>query len=427
MQKIFKNAKIVLRDEIFSGDLLIENDIIKKISKNVSEENAEVIDVEGKYILPGFIDLNCVVTDPGYDYKENLKTLTKAAIAGGFTTILAQPNTNPFVETKMAVEYVKNKFINESILDIKIAGSLTKNEILEEEIAEIYEMKTAGISALSDGTRSIMNINLLNEILKYCELVDIPVFLSSIQRELVGDKFVIEGPTATLLGLESISKEAQNIALVTNIILAMDKDVHVHFNNITARKALEIYSYYNKDAHRFTSSVSAHYIGVEEDKLQSFNSVYKIMPCLRSKDDNAAVLQHILSGDIDCITSGHRPETIDTKKLHLGSASYGASTLETTFLFAYNKLVIENDLDFVKFIKLFTINPAEILRISDKGEIKEGNIANLVIFDEKDSYLVEAKNFKSKAKYSMHEGELFKGRILDVYINGEKVDLTEEN
>ncbi len=427
MKTLFKNARIVLKDEIFTGDLLIENKYIREIGKDIKSNSATVVDLENKFILPGFVDLNCVVTDPGYDYKENLKTLTRAAVAGGFTTILAQPNTHPFVESKMAVEYVKNKFAAESILDLKIAGSLTKNEILEEEIAEIYEMKRAGISALSDGTRSIMNIGLLNEILKYCELVDMPIFLSSIQRELVGDKFIVEGPTAALLGLEGIPKEAQDIALATNIILSKGKDIHVHFNNVTSRNALEILSTQRTEnaKYRLTASVAAHYIGINDEKLQSFNSVYKIMPCLRSKDDNKAVVEYILSGDIDCITSGHRPETLDTKKLHLGSASYGVSSLETTFLYAYNKLVIENNLDFITFVNLFTFNPANILKLKNKGEIKEGNIANLVIFDETSSYLVDAKEFKSKAKYSMIDGELLKGKIIDVYINGAYVNQEE--
>ncbi len=425
MKTLFKNARIVLKDDIFKGDLLIENKLIKEIGINLKPNNATVVDLKNQYILPGFVDLNCVVTDPGYDYKENLATLTKAALAGGFTTILAQPNTHPFVESKMAVEYVKNKFAAESILDLKVAGSLTKNEILEEEIAEIYEMKRAGISALSDGARSIMNIGLLNEILKYCELVDIPVFLSSIQRELVGERFVIEGPTATLLGVDAIPKEAQNIALATNIILAKDKDINVHFNNVTSRDALEIYANSKKNKPGLTASVSAHYIGISEEKLQSFNSVFKIMPCLRTKDDTQAVIEYIMSGDIDCITSGHRPETIDTKKLHLGSASYGVSSLETAFLYSYNKLVVENNLDFNKFINLFTLNPARILQLKNKGEIKVGNVANLVVFDENDSYLVDSKQFKSKAKYSMFDGELLKGRIKDVYINGMYVNQDE--
>ncbi len=424
---LFKNARIVLRDEIFSGDLLIEDHIIKEIGKSIqcNEKNVEIVDCENKYILPGFIDLNCTVTDPGYDYKENLATLTKAAIAGGFTTILAQPNTNPFLESKMAVEYVRNKFSNESILDLRIAGSLTKNEILEEEIAELNEMKKAGIAALSDGGRSIMNIKLLNEILKYSELIQLPILLSSIQRELVGDNFVIEGPTATLIGVEPVPKQAQDIAIATNIILARDKNVEVHLNNLTSRTALEIYSDAKEKNSKLTSSVSAHYIGVSEDKLQTFNTVYKIMPCLRSKDDNAAVVEYILNDTIDCITSGHKPEPIDSKKLHLGSASYGVSTLETTFLYAYNKLVLENNLDFIKFVNLFTYNPAKIIKADNKGELKVGNIADLVIFDETGEYLVDSKKFYSKAKYSMVEGEILKGRINNVYIRGQKIDLDE--
>ncbi len=424
---LFKNARIVLSDEIFSGDLLIENHIIKEIGKNIqcSEKNVEIIDCENKYILPGFIDLNCTVTDPGYDYKENLATLTKAAIAGGYTTILAQPNTHPFLESKMAVEYVRNKFANESLLDLRIAGSLTKNEILEEEIAELNEMKKAGIVALADGGRSIMNIKLLNEILKYCELIQLPILLSSIQRELVGDNFVVEGPTATLIGVEPVPKQAQDIALATNIILARDKNVEVHLTNLTSRTALEIYSDAKNKNKKLTASVSAHYIGISEDELQSFNTVYKIMPCLRSKDDNKAVVEYILDDTIDCITSGHRPEPIDSKDLHLCSASYGASTLETTFLYAYNKLVIENNLDFVKFVNLFTLNPARIIKADNKGEIKVGNIADLVIFDDKGEYKVDSKKFYSKAKYSMIEGQNLEGKICGVYLKGEQIVVDE--
>lgn len=425
MTTLLKNARIVLKDEIFNGDLFIENQFIKKIGININCEANEVIECKNKFILPGFVDLNCVVTDPGYEYKENLSTLTKAALAGGFTTVLAQPNTNPFVETKMAVEYVRNKFADESILDLKIAGSLTKNEILEEEIAEICEMRSAGISALSDGNRSIMNLSLLNDILKYCELVDIPVFLSSIQRELVGDRFVIEGPTSTLLGLEPIPKQAQDIALATNIVLARDKNVNVHLVNLTSRTALEIFSDARKNNIKLSASVPAHYLGVSEDELQTFNSVYKVMPSLRSKDDNKAVVEYILSGDIDCLTSGHRPETIDTKMLHLGSASYGCSSIETAFLYAYNILVIENHMDFVKFINLFTYNPARILQMDNKGEIKEGNIANLVMFDEDDRYVVDSKNFYSKAKYSMIEGAELKGRIQEIFIRGTRINIEE--
>ncbi len=420
---ILRNAKIVLKDKIVEGDIFIKNHLIHEIGKDLEHEGAEVIDCTNKYILPGLIDLHCFVTDPGFDYKDSLKTLTQACLKGGFTTILAQPTTNPFLDNKMAVEYVRNKLVSESVIDIKVSGSLTSDRDGDEKIAELNEMKSAGVSAYSDCNKSISNINLLNNILKYCTILDLPVFLSSINKNITGDRFIVEGATATLIGADPIPKEAQDLALGANVILSKTKDLKVHINNITSRTALDIYRATQRVSENYTASVSAHYTALNEEKLASFDTVYKIIPCLRSEDDRLAVIEAIKDGTIDCITSGHRPETASSKNRHLTSASYGVSTIETAFLVAYNTLVLENDLDFVKFIRLFTYNPAKVLRIEKKGQIKVGNIADLVIFDENDSYTVEAKKFASKAKYSMFEGETFKGRIQTVFVRGTRFEV----
>ena len=260
MKSIVKNGRIVGKDFNIHKhlDIYMEDGIIRKIGENLEENEAEILDAEGKYILPGFIDMHCNVCDPGYEYIEDIETASCSAAKGGFTSITCEPNTNPAIDNKTVVEYIVSKSKEYSLVNIFPYGSMSVG-CLGEHMAEIGEMHEAGIVGIADGGHSIMNASFLANVFRYSKMFDMPVLTHCEDKNLAGKGVMNEGYMASSLGLLGIPKEAEEVIVTRNIILAEGMGAKLHIANVTTKGSVQLIREAKKRGTRITCETSPHY------------------------------------------------------------------------------------------------------------------------------------------------------------------------
>lgn len=415
---LIKNGTIFTHDKtIYNMDILIEGDKITAIEANIDPgDNCNIIDAEGMYIIPGLVDMHCDICDPGYDYKEDYDSAGESAINGGFTTITSSPNTDPVTDNKAIVEYILTKSKEECPVNVYPYGSLTKgcNGII---ISEIGEMQIAGVVAVSDADEPIQNNTLLKSVFQYCSMFDMPIILHSEDRSISGGHGINEGLISTQLGLIGASELAETIALSRNILFAEAYNVHLHVCHISTKKSVDLVRVAKRNGLKITAETSPQYFTLDETAVLGFNSFTKVNPPLRLEADVKAIIKGIADGTIDVISSDHKPNTINSKEIEFELASLGISSFETAFSLAYTKLVDTKQITMEQLVQKMSYKPAQILAIG-KGKIGLDVVADLVIFDPNASFLVESRNFKSKANYSPYDGLIIKGLIKYTIVGG---------
>lgn len=415
---LIKNGTIFTHDKtIYNMDLLIESNKIVAMETNlISGDNCPVIDATGLYIIPGLVDMHCELCDPGYDYKEDFESAGQAAIEGGFTSITCNPNTDPVVDNKAIVEFIMSKSKSQCGVNVFPYGSLTKH-CEGKLMSEVGEMQIAGAVAISDGDIPIQNSALMRSILKYCSMFDMPVIVHCEDSSLSGCHGINDGFVATQLGLVGAPETAETSMLARNILLAENFGVHLHITHVSSKRAVELIREAKKKGMKITAETSPHYFALEETALLGYNTFCKVNPPLRTYDDVSALIKGIADGTIDIISSDHKPDTIDSKEIEFELASFGISSFETAFSIAYSKLVATKIISLERLVNLMSYKPSQILTIP-KGKIALDGVADLVIFDPEAEFIVDSRNFKSKANYSPYDGWTLKGLIKYTIVGG---------
>lgn len=419
MKMLIKNALII--SPYFKkgtiGSIYIEDSTIKKIEEKIEVKCDVVYDAEGKYVLPGFIDMHCKICQTGYENKNNIILVSRGAAAGGYTTITSHPNTQPIIDNKTVVEYVYSKSREYSKVNIFPYGSITKG-CLGNEIAEIGGMILAGVVALSDGGTSIENAELLRDIFMYSKMFDVPIITYCQDKNISGSGVINSGYMSTKLGLNGAPREAEEIIVARNLILAKYADARLHITHVTTKGSVELIRYAKKMKVNVTCGTCPHYFSLSENAVDEFNTFAKVKPPLRTDEDIEAIKIGIKDGTIDVISSGHTPVTIDKKNTEFDNAAYGISALQTSFPISYINLVDENNFSIYDLVEKMSYNPSKILGLSKKGCIKEENDADLIIVDIDESYKIDASQFLSKAKYSPFDKLEVKGKIIKTIVKG---------
>lgn len=425
MRTLIKNG--VITDEKGKErlcDILIEDGKILQIAKEINTDSPGM-DAEKNYVIPGLIDMNCDICDPGYENKEDILSVSKAAAKGGFTSITCQPKTFPVIDNKTVVSYILSRRKRQSSVNIFVYGSMTKG-LENNEIAEIGEMVNAKIVGLSDGGKCISNAFLMRNILLYSKMFDIPVITMCEDENIARDGVINSGQASTLYGLKGIPKEAEEIIAARNIVLAEHTDAKLHISSVSTEGTVELIRSAKKRGVKVTCETQPHYFTLTEKSIKGYNTFVKVKPPLRTEKDVEAIIKGIKDGTIDVISTGHSPNTIDTKYLEFDLASYGISSLETAFSLSYTALVRAGHISLYDLIEKFSINPASILKLKDKGQIKEGCDADLVIFDKNTPYNIKAGKFASKSKYSPYDNQEVYGKILFSFVKGEIIYSEEQ-
>jgi dihydroorotase len=362
--------------------------------------------------------MDCRLGEPGYEAYEDIVSVSKSALRGGYTSLAASPATDPVTDNKTVVRYVLSTAREKSAVNVFVCGGMTKG-LEGKEIAEIGSMVSAGVVAVADGHHSVEDARLMRNILTYCKMFSVPVLTFCEDRSLVGDGSVNEGIISIELGVRGIPYTAESVYVARNIVLAGEAGVCLCLLSISAKTSVDIIRAAKSLGGNVFSCTCPHYFTLTEEAVIGYNTFAKVSPPLKTGSDAQAILEGLVDGTIDVIATGHSPVSIDHKISEFDRAKNGISSLETAFLLSYDALVKTKALTETALAGKMAKNPAQILRLSRKGEIAEGMDADLFLFDKTQTTEVAAALFASKAKFSPYEGAKLDGKITLTMVGGE--------
>jgi dihydroorotase len=419
MNILIKSAKIVDINSKFNGktlDILIEKGVIKQIKKSIElPKNFKEINLKGMHVSNGWFDLRANFCDPGNEYKEDLLTGLQAASKGGFTGVMAMPDTSPAVDTKAGIEYIINK-TKDNIVDVTPAGSLSHHGE-GKEIAEMYDMYSAGAKAFTDNKKSVRSASLLNRAMLYTQSFGGLIMNYPNNHELSKGGQINEGEISTQLGLKGIPSLSEELMVNRDIYLAEYCNSRIHLTNISTKQSVKLIKEAKKRGIKVTADVNSYHLLLNEQELLGFDSNFKVIPPLRTNEDIKALVNGIKDGTIDAICSDHTPEDIENKQCEFDYAAFGIINLQTAFAAANTALKDKVDLGVI--IDRMTTQPRAILNL-EKLEIKEGIKANLTLFNPKLSSILKEEDIISKSKNTPLIGKELTGTVLGI-INNNKM------
>ncbi|MBF0385534.1 MAG: dihydroorotase [Candidatus Omnitrophica bacterium] len=422
MSLLLKNALIVNADKMSkdSQDILIEKEKIAKISPVIKDFNGKTIDCKGKLVLPGFIDLHAHLREPGREDEETIETGSRAAVKGGFTTICAMPNTNPVIDNAMIVEAILKEAKRVGLANILPVGAVTKGQ-KGEELVDMFELKEAGCIALSDDGYSVNNAQLLRLALEYSKMTNQLIMEHCQDQHLFRKGAMNEGFVSTVLGLKGDPVISETVIVARDIEIANYLGVRIHFSHISAKRSVELIRMAKKQGIKVTAEATPHHFSLTEEEMRYFNTNAKVNPSLRSKEDVEAIREGLKDGTLDCIATDHAPHAQEEKEQDLDHAPYGIIGLETALALAVTELIGNKVLTWPQLARKMSKAPSEILNLKEKGEIKEGLDADLVIIDPQGEWEVKADNFASKSRNSPLIGRRLKGEVKNTVFGGKIV------
>ncbi|MFQ3549119.1 MAG: dihydroorotase [Armatimonadota bacterium] len=420
MKILLKGGTIInpANGEEIKSDILIENEYIKSIKPSIDETADEVIDCKGKYISPGLIDMHVHLREPGYEYKETIASGARAAAAGGFTSIVAMPNTSPAVDNAAMVEFVLKKG-KEADVRVLTTGAATKGNN-GAEMAEIGDMISSGACAISDDAFPIQNADLMRMIMQYSKMFDKPVLVHSEDKSMTASAVMNEGTNCTILGLKPWPRQAEEIMIWRNILLSQLTDCAVHIQHVTTKGGVEAVKWAKERGLKITCETCPQYFSLTDDALKNYDSNAKCCPPLRTKEDVEAIKSALADGTIDVIATDHAPHAAEEKEVEIPDASFGMIGLETALSLVITNLVHSGVLSLSDAIKKMTIAPARILGLGEPA-IKEGALADITVIDINKEYIVDKSEFKSLSKNTPFDGFNLKGKAATTIVGGKIV------
>ena len=421
-EKILTNVRIIdpsqNMDEV--GSIVI-NDIgkIKSIGKNVKNsevsKSADKIDLKGNIAIPGIVDMKAFVGEPGFEYKENFRTLSQAALAGGVTSIVTMPNTKPIIDNVSMVDFIIRRGRDKAKVNLFPCASITR-QTAGNQMTEFGLLKARGIIGFSDVNKTIQNTELMSRVMNYASDIDVLIMQHAEDYELSKSACINEGEVATRLGLQGVSDIAEKIIIERDLSLLSKFPCRYHINQISSKNSLNVIKKNKSNGIRFSTGVSINNLSLNQNDIGEFRTFLKLSPPLRNEEDRLSLIDGIKNDLIDVIVSDHMPEDEESKRLPFAPAAMGSIGIETLLPLSL-ELYHNDSLSLEKIIKCLTINPAKILKI-DKGTLKKGADADLCIFDLEKPWVVKAENLKSKSKNTAIENRKLQGKVKMTFLNG---------
>ncbi len=401
------------------NDVLIVDETVEEIAPCIEKEAHRVIDASGKYVMPGFVDLHEHLREPGFEYKETIASGSMAAAAGGFTTICAMPNTKPVIDSKVMVEYLNYKAADDAQINVVPVGAVTVSQ-QGEVLADIEGMAAAGALALSEDGKSVMNPLVYKEGMKKAAQLGLVVLAHCEDRGLLAGGVMNAGKKAQELGLPGITNSVEDVVVARDILLAKETGVKLHLCHCSTADSVALVRMGKELGVKLSAEVCPHHFAMTEDEIPGDDANYKMNPPLRTQADADALIAGLADGTMEVIATDHAPHSAEEKKKPFLEAPFGIVGSETAFALSYTVLVKGGHLSFLQLVEKLSANPARILGI-DRGDISVGHIADLVIADVKEPYVIDVGNFISKGKNSPFQGRTVYGKVLLTMVNGEVV------
>ena len=423
-KQYFINANIIDPHNSINenGGLIIGEDgkieaIGKKVNTNNLPTREKPTDLKGKYIFPGIVDMRVFVGEPGYEYKENFKTLSNAALSGGVTSVVTMPNTSPIIDNVSIVDFLKRRGRDKSKINIYPTASLTKN-LEGKNMTEFGLLQKKGIIGFTDGIKTIQNSRLMSRIMRSAFDLGSLVMQHAEDIDLAENGTVNDGIISTKLGLQGITELAEKIIIERDLSLLEDFNCRYHISQISSAKSIEVIKKRKNDIN-FTTGVSINNLSLNENDIGDFRTFLKLSPPLRTEDDRLSLVEALNKNLIDVIVSDHKPEDEESKRLTFAQAATGASGVETLLPLAL-ELYHNESVKLFKIIETLTSNPAKILNI-DKGNLSIGNDADFCVVDINKPWIVKKEKLISKSKNTSIENKKLQGKVLNTYIKGEEL------
>lgn len=415
MKILIQQAKIMDPGGPLHGktrDILVKNGKIEKVGEGLSEDVDRKITGEALCLSPSWVDVGVQIEDPGREHREDIASVSAAAAAGGYGALLSWPNTDPAVDTKSAVQYVRRQTQGE-LVEIYPIGAVSAG-CHGEDITEMIDMQRAGALAFSDGRRPIQSAGLMLRALQYVHSFNGLVVNQPLEESIEPRGQMHEGVISTSLGMKGISNVAEELMARRDIYLAEYTNSRLHLANISSKGTVELVRHAKAKGLGVTASVPVMNLLFTEEALQAFDSDYKVMPPLRGEADRDALLAGLLDGTIDFISTHHTPLEEEQKKLEFPYADFGTTGLET----AYGALNthLGDRLDEELLVRALAIRPREIFNLP-RTAIAEGEAADLTVFDRRREWTYAAADVRSRSYNTPFLGQTFSGRVLAVFHN----------
>lgn len=421
MLLLIKNGTIINpgdKTEV-KADVLVEDGIIKKIAPRQSVKADRTLDASGCYVMPGFIDMHVHLRDPGMEHKETVETGVKAAVHGGFTTVVAMPNTKPAVDNADVVNYVHNKAKNVGLAHVLQTGAITKGQ-RGEALSDVEGMVEAGIPALSEDGKSVMNAQLYREAMTLAVKYDIPILAHCEDINLVNGGVVNADEHTEKMRFKGISNSVEDVIVARDILLAKETGAALHLCHCSTRDSVKMVELAKKAGIRVTAEVCPHHFILTSDDIKEDDANYKMNPPLRTKEDVEALKKGLKEDIMDVIATDHAPHTAIEKGTGIKKAPFGIVGLETAAALTMTELVDKGYLTIMQMAEKMSYHPAQILGL-EKGVVEEGKTADLVVFNAQKEYTIDVNDFYSQGKNTPFAGKKVKGMVMATVVDGKVV------
>ncbi len=419
MKLLLKGARVIDPSQKIDArmDILIEEGKIAGCSSNIkASQDVKVIDLTGMIVAPGLIDMHVHLREPGLEYKETIASGSAAAVAGGFTSIACMPNTEPVNDNRSITEFIRRKAVEANLANVYPIGAISIGSE-GRQLTEFWDLKEAGILALSDDGKPVMDAALMRRALEYASSLDLPVIQHCEDKNLSAGGLMNEGYYATILGLPGIPAIAEDVMVARDILIAEYTRTRIHIAHVSTAGAVRLIRNAKARGLNVTAETAPHYFTLTDESLQDYDTNYKVSPPLRSTADVAAIKEGLADGTLDVIACDHAPHGRTDKEVEFEYALNGISGLETSLGLSLN-LVHEGILPMPELIVKMSCNPARILNLP-KGTLIKGSDADITVIHPDLSWTVNVKAFHSRGKNSPFSGRKMKGRAVLTIVGGD--------
>ena len=419
MKLLLKGARVIDPSQKIDTqmDLLVEEGKISSCGASIkAPPDTQIIHLSNMIAVPGLIDMHVHLREPGLEYKETIATGSAAAVAGGFTSIACMPNTEPVHDNRSITEFILRKAVEANLARVYPIGAISIGSE-GKQMTEFWDLKEAGVIALSDDGKPVMDAALMRRAMEYAGSLDLPVIQHCEDVNLSAGGLMNEGYWSTVMGLPGIPSIAEEIMVGRDILIAEYTKTRIHIAHVSTAGSVRLIRDAKTRGLRVTSETAPHYFTLTDECLQDYDTSYKVNPPLRSAADSAAIKEGLSDGTIDAVACDHAPHARTDKEVEFAYAANGISGLETSLGLSLN-LVHEGILTWEKLITAMACNPSRILNL-DKGTLKIGSAADITVIDPEQTWTVDVKNFVSRGKNSPFSGRKMKGRAILTIVAGD--------
>lgn len=422
MKLLIKGGRVINPGKNFDAvsDILVEDGKVVAIGENLTAKDAQIIDAQGKVVAPGFIDMHTHLREPGQEAKEDFASGSKAAAAGGFTTVATMPNTNPVVDNAILVRGLKQRAKEVGVVHIEVIGALTKGQE-GKELAEVGDMAQAGAVAFSDDGHFDNNCKLMLNALDYLRTFDKAIMSHAEETSLVAEGVMNEGHRSAMLGMKGRPTVAEDIAVMREILLAEYADSWVHISHISSKNAIDMVRQAKARGVKVTAEVTPHHLTMTDEMVNPIDSSTKVNPPLRGQKDIEAALAGLKDGTIDMIATDHSPHAQEEKDREYKFAPSGFPGFETALGVLLTDLYHKDLISLPELVNKMSYMPGKLFFNETRGVLAEGKMADITIFDPELEWTVDSKKFYTKGSHSPFVGRKLKGKAVMTIVEGKIV------